>query len=36
MDYFTWAKTHSLLGGISLANYLGDSENLIVYDSDSI
>lgn len=36
MDYFTWAKTHSLLGGISLANYLGDSENLIVYDSDAI
>lgn len=32
MDYFTWAKAHSLLVGIAFANYLGDSENLTVYD----
>lgn len=32
MDYFTWAKAHSLWGGIYFANYLGDSENLTVYD----
>lgn len=36
MDYFTWVKAHSLLGGVYFANYLGDSENLIVCDSDSI